>query len=780
MQSQPDMNAEKLESRLNASGSTRLKSRGASMIAIAAMLTMAAAPTYGQEAVNDKPGLDVIVVTAQKRSENLQDVPVSLQVLSSEQLQQQHVSNFEDYAALLPSVSFSGQGPGNSQVFMRGISSGGDGNKSGTSPSVAIYLDDQPVTSIGRILDVQMYDIARVESAAGPQGTLYGAGSQAGTLRIITNAPSTSGFEGGVDLSLATTKKGDPSYTIQGFVNVPLGDNAALRVVGWRTRDGGYIDNVPSTLTFTAQNITVDNAAYVKDDFNVEENTGARAALKVDLNDNWSATARVMHQRQKTNGVWDHDPEDIGDLQVARFFDDSGKDEWTQAALTVEGDLGGVQLTYAGSYLDRKVEYNVDYSAYSEYSAYIPYYTCYSTGALDFSTCTDPRQQFDSDDTYKVMTHELRLQNDESNRLRFIAGMFYQRAKHDYLNVWHIPSIPASRSVNANPQLSGYPDDAYFITDQLRTETEIAGFGEVSFDFTDTLTATVGARAFKTESKLNGAVGTLFSGSPLIDLASSETGQVYKANLSYKPNSDLLFYATFSQGFRPGGNNRASTSNIPGVYKSDKIDNYEIGWKTTLAGGNVRWNGSIFNMDWKNIQITRFDPAESFLGLTANVGNARSRGVETDLSILLSEGFQINAAASYIDAKIVTDYVRNLSTGNVDAPAGTRLPDVPKFKLAMNARYEFNIGSADAYLQGSLQHTGARFNDLFVARRQDQKAYSTVNLSAGFERDGWGGSIYVTNLTDTRAELNRNATTYDDRITTNRPRTIGVSVFKDF
>ncbi|MEJ6595747.1 TonB-dependent receptor [Parasphingorhabdus sp.] len=780
MQSQPDMNAESLESRLNASGSTRLKSRGASMIAIAAMLTMAAAPAYGQEAVKDKPGLDVIVVTAQKRSENLQDVPVSLQVLSSEQLQQQHVSNFEDYAALLPSVSFSGQGPGNSQVFMRGISSGGDGNKSGTSPSVAIYLDDQPVTSIGRILDVQMYDIARVESAAGPQGTLYGAGSQAGTLRIITNAPSTSGFEGGVDLSLATTKKGDPSYTIQGFVNVPLGDNAALRLVGWRTRDGGYIDNVPSTLTFTAQNITVDNAAYVKEDFNVEENTGARVALKVDLNDNWSATARVMHQRQKTNGVWDHDPEDIGDLQVARFFDDSGKDEWTQAALTVEGDLGGVQLTYAGSYLDRKVEYNVDYSAYSEYSAYIPYYTCYSTGALDFSTCTDPREQFDSDDTYKVMTHELRLQNDESKRLRFIAGMFYQRAKHDYLNIWHIPSIPASRSVNANSQLSGYPDDAYFITDQLRTETEIAGFGEVSFDFTDTLTATVGARAFKTESKLNGAVGTLFSGSPLIDLASSETGQVYKANISYKPNSDLLFYATFSQGFRPGGNNRASTSNIPGVYKSDKIDNYEIGWKTTLAGGNVRWNGSIFNMDWKNIQISRFDPAESFLGLTANVGNARSRGVETDLSILLSEGFQINAAASYIDAKIITDYVRNLSTGNVDAPAGTRLPDVPKFKLAINARYEFNIGSADAYFQGSLQHTGARFNDLFVARRQDQKAYSAVNLSAGFERDSWGGSIYVTNLTDTRAELNRNATTYDDRITTNRPRTIGVSVFKNF
>ena len=170
----------------------------ASVLAFAGLL--AGFPAMAQiETADDSADmkLQTVTVTAQKRTENLQDVPASLQVLGGSELDAQGVSNFEDYVALLPSVSFAGQGPGNSQVFMRGISSGGDGNKSGSSPSVAVYLDDQPVTSIGRVLDVHMYDIARVEAVAGPQGTLYGAGSQAGTLRIITNAPNSDGFEAG-------------------------------------------------------------------------------------------------------------------------------------------------------------------------------------------------------------------------------------------------------------------------------------------------------------------------------------------------------------------------------------------------------------------------------------------------------------------------------------------------------------------------------------------------------------------------------------------------------
>lgn len=738
-------------------------------------------PAMVQDAVaQSNITLDEVIVTATKRTENLQDVSVAIQVLGSEVLENQNVVNFEDYVALIPSVSFEGQGPGNSQVYMRGISSGGDGNNSGSSPSVAVYLDEQPVTSIGRILDVHMYDIARVEAVAGPQGTLYGAGSQAGTLRIITNAPDASEFEAGYNLSAGMTRHGSESYALEGFVNVPLGDKTALRVTGWHAEDGGYIDNVTATQTFTATGVTVNNAPYVQEDFNTEKNTGARAALKVDLNENWTATAKIMHQTQKTNGVWDHDPEDVGDLQVERFFQDKGQDKFTQAGVTINGSVGKFDLVYAGSYLDRDVEYDIDYSAYSEYSAYIPYYVCYTNGTYDTSTCTDPRIQYTNDSKYKTETHEFRVQSNISDRLSFIAGLFHQKASHDYFNVWHIPAISPGQTVNDNAQLSGYPVDAYFTTDQVRQEDEKAIFGEISLDITDQLTATVGARVFETKSSLNGAVGTVYSDSPLIDLTSKESGEVFKANLSYDLNDDVMIYATFSEGFRPGGNNRAQTSNIPGTYLSDLVTNYEFGWKATLMDGRARWNGSVFNMDWSNIQFTRFDPTESPLGLTANAASARSRGIETDLSFQVTEGFLLNAAAALIDAELTADYIRNLSTMAVDAPAGTQLPGTAKFKTSVTGRYEYTLGGMDAYAQASWQHVGTRFNDLFISRRQEQKAYDIVNASIGIDRENWGASIYVTNLFDERAELNRNSTDFDSRITTNRPRTISVGFHQRF
>ncbi|MDG1827110.1 MAG: TonB-dependent receptor, partial [Henriciella sp.] len=203
-------------------------------------------------------------------------------------------------------------------------------------------------------------------------------------------------------------------------------------------------------------------------------------------------------------------------------------------------------------------------------------------------------------------------------------------------------------------------------------------------------------------------------------------------------------------------------------------------WKTTFWDGRARWNGAIFNMDWDDIQITRFDPAESFLGLTANVGTARSRGIESDFSLLLAEGFQLNGAASWIEAELTEDYIRNLSTQNVDAPAGTELPNIPKLKLALTGKYEFDFMGMDAFAQGSYRYVGEQYNDLFVAARQKQDAYSIVNVSTGIDRDNWGASLYVTNLTDERAELNRNAATFDERITTNRPRTVGVSFYQRF
>jgi outer membrane receptor protein involved in Fe transport len=236
-------------------------------LATAALSTSAMAAE--EEQVVDS-GIEVIEVTSRKRTENIQSVPTSVQALSSKALEQQGVQNFEDYALLLPSLSFTSAGPGQAQIYMRGAADGGDGNASGSQPSVAVYLDEQPVTAIGRNLDLHVYDVERIESLAGPQSTLFGASSQAGTLRIITNKPDTDAFEAGVSADLSGTDGGDPSHTLEGFVNLPITDDTAIRLVGWNKNEGGYIDNIAGTHTSSLRTnggipstVENDNQAFV-------------------------------------------------------------------------------------------------------------------------------------------------------------------------------------------------------------------------------------------------------------------------------------------------------------------------------------------------------------------------------------------------------------------------------------------------------------------------------------------------------------------------------------
>ena len=230
--------------------------------------------------------LDEVVVTATKRTENLQDVPVSVMVLDTEKLADLEVRGFDDYIQFLPTVSYTSNGPGYGQVYMRGISSGGDGNHSASMPSIGVYLDEQPVTTINQILDVHVYDIARIETLSGPQGTLFGQGSQSGTIRIITNKPEIGQFEAGYDAFADTVEHGDGGFGLEGFVNIPINDRMAVRLVGWHTDEGGWIDNVPGEIHYDMGDITRDNLGHlVEDDCNTAKTTGARALLKIDLND---------------------------------------------------------------------------------------------------------------------------------------------------------------------------------------------------------------------------------------------------------------------------------------------------------------------------------------------------------------------------------------------------------------------------------------------------------------------------------------------------------------
>ena len=713
--------------------------------------------------------LDEVVVTAQKRSENLQDVPISVQAIGEAKLEQLQVSGFTDYVKFLPSVSFQSNGPGFNNVYMRGVASGGDGNHSGPLPSVGIYLDEQPVTTIQGALDLHVYDIARVEALAGPQGTLYGASSQAGTIKIVTNKPSTAGFSAGYDLEVNQIAGDAMGYVLEGFANMPLSDKAAIRLVGWDQHDGGYIDNVRGTRTYPTSGVTINNNTRAKDNYNDVDTIGGRAALKIDLNDTWTVTPSIMGQSQKAGGVFAFDPS-LGDLKVSHFYPEGSDDKWVQAALTVEGTISNLDIVYAGSYLKRKVETNSDYTDYSYYYDTLYGYGAYWTDNADVPV--DPSQYIKGKDRFTKVSHELRFSTPQDNRLRFVGGLFYQRQVHGIEQDYRIDALGTKLSVPGHPH-------TIWLTEQKRIDRDSAAFGELSFDLTSKLTATAGVRFFKADNTLVGFYGygagygstgekkcfapAKIPGSPCtnLDKGVEETGNSPKINLTYKVDDDKLVYLTYSKGFRPGGINRKGT--LP-PYLADFLTNYEFGWKTTWADNRLRWNGAAYFEQWDGFQFALLGTN----GLTEikNAGAAEIKGLESDISWAVVQGLTVNASAAYTDAKLsenycgFTDLAGNPVTvcATPQAPTGTPLPVTPKLKGNLSVRYEFTFADFDAFAQGAVVSQSGAWTDLRLAERAiigRQDGYTTIDLSAGLSRSNWSVSAFVKNLTDERASLNR-------------------------
>ncbi len=786
-------------------------------VPLAAAMLATSQPALAQE---QGPILENIIVTAQKRQEDLQDVPVSITALSTQKLEELNVADFDDYAKFMPSLSYQGFGPGFARVFFRGVSSGDNGNHSGSQPTVGQYLDEQPITTIQGALDLHIYDIARVEALAGPQGTLYGASSQAGTIRIITNKPDPSKFEAGYDLE-GNAVDGEAGYVAEGFVNLPVSDNAAIRLVGWSKRDAGYISNVAATRFYPTADIEIDNPAFAEDDYNDVETNGARAALRLDLGENWTITPTVMMQEQKANGAFAYDPS-VGDLQVERFRPEKSKDSWVQAALTVEGKIGNLDLVYAGAYMKRDVDTESDYSDYSYFYDVLYNYVLYN----DAGEITDPTQYINGKDRYKRQSHEIRLSSPSDQRVRFVAGLFYQRQEHGIEQRYKVDDLIADYEV------TGW-SDTIWLTEQQRVDRDYAVFGEVSFDLTQKLTATVGARAFRADNSLAGFYGyaeafsgsgtngetrcSLLAGDPRFDRSSwepftavgtapcknldkevEEEDWTPKVNLTYRFNDDAMVYVTFSEGFRPGGVNRRG--DFP-PYDADFLTNYEFGWKTTWADNRFRWNGAIFRLDWDDFQY-------SFTGLNGltnvtNAGGARINGIETDVEFAVTDGLVVSAGLSLLDAQLTEDFCQQLdddtgeplSSADCQAnspsdftPSGTDLPVVPKYKTNLTARYSFDLGSFDAYVQGAFSYQDETNPSLLPSENAVigiNDAYGLADFSAGIAKNSFNVGIFLTNAFDERADIARFSQCRPEvcskpYIITNQPRTIGLKFGQRF
>ncbi|MGP8033683.1 MAG: TonB-dependent receptor [Steroidobacteraceae bacterium] len=496
-------------------------------------------------------GLEQVVVTAQKRTENLQDVPISIQALDTQKLEQLNIVNIDDYVKYLSGVTTvkglgqGGNGVGTTHVYMRGVVSGQDGNHSGSQPSVGTYLDDQPITTIDGTVDVHIYDIARIEVLEGPQGTLYGASSEAGTIRIITNKPDPTKFSAAYDVGVNSVDHGGTGSIAEGYVNIPLSPIAAVRLVGWDEHDAGYIHNVAGTdatagifdgvRTFPTSGLSIDNSGETDSQLNPVSTLGGRVAGLLKLGDNWTLTPNFIAQSINANGFFGYDPA-MGDLDVARYGPESNQDSFTQSSLTVEGKVSDFDITYSGGWFVRNQHILSDYSDYTYFydkffgsgcnwlnqTGYnyakahgVGSYCSYPAGVAPFTQgdFTEPQEFVITNGHYTKWSHELRVTTPQDYPLKAIFGLFAERQVHE---IWEQYTIPGAggNPYTQNPQgfapsfsIPGVNGNTIWLTDQERVDRDQAAFGQATWDITKNWEVTGGIRFYQFDNSLQGFYG---------------------------------------------------------------------------------------------------------------------------------------------------------------------------------------------------------------------------------------------------------------------------------
>src|ERR1700722_1426026 len=773
--------------------------------AISAILAGGVPVVQAQTAQNSDT-LEEVTVTAQKVTENLQNVPISIEAISNQKLEQLNIANLDEYVEYLAgvttikSIGQGGNGVGTSHVYMRGINSGQDGNHSGSQPTVGTYFDEQPVTTIDGTVDMHMYDIARVEVLEGPQGTLYGASSEAGTIRIISNKPDPSKFEAGYDLGGQSLTHGGQGWKAEGFVNVPLAPWAAVRLVAWDEHDPGYIDNKAGTnlnagilngnrsfqtwTTNTGQ--TLSNAGSVSDNYNTVEYKGGRAALKLDLNDNWTVTPTFMGQQTAANGFFAYDP-GVGHLDVTHFGPENDQDSFTQAAMTVEGKVHDFDIVYTGAWFVRNQHSIADYADYSYW--YDKYYGSGAYWNNNAGNAAEPQEFVIEKHHYTKWSNELRMSTPQQYAVKGTVGIFAQRQVHEIWEDYVMPGLGGD-PYSFNPQglarqytIPTLNNNTIWLTDEERVDRDSAAFGQVTWDVTSAWSLTGGVRFYKYDNSLQGYYGyssvyqtLLGAGSGMntcgppggtpnpayqpfhyapctnLNASVSDTGHTERATLSYKIDSDRMVYATYSTGFRPGGVNRvydAAIKEIYPPYQSDQLKNYEVGWKTQWFNEKLRWNGAVFLEDWDNFQFSFLGP--NSVTVVQNAASARSKGIETNFEWAAGAGWLFSGSATLLDAKLTSNFCGGFVPGTTElqtncptqingikgsplrfidgtttigplAPSGSRLPGTPRLKANLISRYDFPMGDWNGYGQLAYVYQDSSVPLLFPAFYQNGSA----------------------------------------------------------
>ena len=719
----------------------------------------AAMPAHAQQvAAIENEG--EIIVTAQKRTQTLQEIPQSISVVGGEKLEQLQATSFVDYAALVPGLSLQQLNPGKTRIVLRGINTGG------ASPTAAVYIDETPFgpstgQSNGAVLagDIDTFDIERVEVLRGPQGTLYGANSLGGLLKFVTVQPKLGTFEGRAQAGAEITKGGDESWNANGVINVPLGETLALRASGYYRDIGGYIDTV---------GINRKNA-------NDYQSYGGRASLLFKPSDAFSVrlTGIVQNIRSNSQGTFDADPLTLeplatdpntgastdGRMTRSEFYPEQNNVDYRLYTGTIDYDFGPVSLTSVSSYgtLTQREAYDVTYT--------LPGVADSIFGGEDVPPLGIT---FPALAGQKKFTQEIRLQSAASESFEWLIGGYYTHEKGRLSQRYQPFVLATGAAYDPSLTLPAGPNGEnvtfpQFLTANLNADyKEYAGFGSVTWYVVPGFDITAGARYShnkqRTRTALDGSYLFLV-GSPVIpDVnvgASSENVFTWSVAPRFELSENTTLYARVAKGYRPGGPNVVppnAPADYPREYRADTLISYEAGIRAETSDRTFAIDASLYYLDWREIQVlVAYDTSIGVVNADGNGDSASSKGAEVTATLRPTKGLDVVLNVAYNDAKLDQD----LPAGQ-GGFKGDRLPYAPEWSANLSADYEWTLGdNSTAFIGGSVRLTSDQVTDFDAGyqgtfgRRLTIDSYAAVDLRAGVQFDRFNLSVYAKNLTNT-------------------------------
>ncbi len=736
----------------------------------------------GVVAAQEASNLGEVVVTAQKRSETLLEIPMSVSVISGETLERGQADNFKDLVALVPGLSINTNTPGVSRITLRGINTGG------VASTVGVYVNDVPFGSSsglanGAILsgDFDTFDMERIEVLRGPQGTLYGASSLGGVIKYVANDPSTKDFEGRLLGTTESVEGGGMGYALTGVLNIPLSDTFAVRASGFYRSDDGYINSIGNNPIPTLQDPTVNiESTRVEKDLNGLENYGGRISALFEPSDHFSLNLTALFQDINSDNAdrFEADPETLeplyGGSVVSRYHPEWTDIEYRVYSATINWGIGPVTLQSVTSYGEFEENFQRDIAVVPALGAPTAQLATlvFSTPGTTDTLLSGIVHQVTSTDKF---TQELRLLSPENDAFEWLIGAYYTDEDSAIDPQALFAVLPGTEEIAPGiPQLAD--------VSVLSNYKEFALFANATWHISPKFDLSFGARWSDNDQDASQVLDAFVFPAPVVfdKASSSESPFTWSVSPRYEFTDTTSMYVRVATGFRPGGPNvlaPGTPAGTPTTYDSDELTNYELGLKTGNAAGTYSLDVAAFFLDWKDIQL--FAQVNG-VGINANGGTAESQGVEFTATAIPLSGLTLTLSGAYTDAKLTQD--TDPLVGGLD---GDPLPFVPEWALTLGGDYEWPVFSnARAYVGGQIAYIGDRtatFDNRNAAGDiREADSYTAGDLRTGIIWDRWSIELYGKNVTDeegiTDIEAPGNFPNGAVAISTIRPRTIGLSL----